>query len=130
MSTRGGRWRRRRAVMPPSKGGQMSGASGCAGSTCRRKWDRRATKVIAWLLTSLAMLLAAVGAASAKPMTRAASGPAEPKHPASCGSKPILIAYVSALANTYGQAIEKGLRSFLSTCSNVKVVDFDTEIGR
>ena len=104
----------------------MSGASGCAGSTCRRKWDRRATKVIAWLLTSLAMLLAAVGAASAKPMTRAASGPAEPKHPASCGSKPIQIAYVSALANTYGQAIEKGLRNFLSTCSNVKVVDFDT----
>jgi len=50
----------------------------------------------------------------------------EPTHPASCGSQPIQIAFVSALANTYGQAIEKGLRDFLSTCSNVKVVDFDT----
>jgi ribose transport system substrate-binding protein len=43
-----------------------------------------------------------------------------------CGKKSIKIAFVSPLANTYGQAIEKGIRSYLKPCKNVKVVDFDT----
>src|SRR5579884_3225205 len=75
-------------------------------------------------LAAIAMVVVAVLAASAA----AAKKPplVEPQHPASCGTKPISIAFVSALANTYGQAIEKGLRNFLSTCKNVKVVDFDT----
>jgi ribose transport system substrate-binding protein len=50
----------------------------------------------------------------------------EPMTATDCGTKSIQIAFVSALANTYGQAIEKGLRAYLAPCKNVKVVDFDT----
>lgn len=102
----------------------MSGARGRAGNT---HWGstRRTAKIGVTLVAAVAALTVAVAASS----PAAAKKPpplVEPTHPASCGSQPIQIAFVSALANTYGQAIEKGLRTFLSTCSNVKVVDFDT----
>jgi len=104
----------------------MSGANRCAQSTSQRGRTRRAAKVGVSLFAALALLLIAVTAAYAGGAKAPPPKLVEPTHPASCGSKPIQIAFVSALANTYGQAIEKGLRDFLSTCSNVKVVDFDT----
>ena len=61
--------------------------------------------------------------ASATPRTVALT---EPMTATDCGTQSIRIAFVSALANTYGQAIEKGLRAYLAPCKNVKVVDFDT----
>ncbi len=42
-----------------------------------------------------------------------------------CGSKPIKIAFVSLLENTYGQAIENGLKSYLAPCKNVSITNFN-----
>ncbi len=91
---------------------------------CRQEGRAGTAGLIA--LAAIALVVVAVLAASAAAAKKPKPPLVEPKHPASCGTKPINIAFVSALANTYGQAIEKGLKDFLSTCSNVKVVDFDT----
>jgi ribose transport system substrate-binding protein len=110
----------------------MSGASTSRGtpSTGRRRQGRRIAEVSLSLLAVFVLALVAFTATSAaakKPPKKPAKPKlVEPQHPPACGSQNIQIAYVSALANTYGQAIEKGLRAFLSTCPNVKVVDFDT----
>jgi len=82
---------------------------------------RRGAAGVGLALVLLTLLAAAVASASSSSSTAG-----EPMHATQCGTKSIRIAFVSALANTYGQAIEKGMRSYLSTCKNVKVVDFDT----
>jgi ribose transport system substrate-binding protein len=74
---------------------------------------------------SLLVLVVGLSAAGASASSRTAAL-TEPMTATACGTQSIKIAFVSALANTYGQAIEKGLRSYLAPCKNVKVVDFDT----
>jgi ribose transport system substrate-binding protein len=77
------------------------------------------------IVLSLLVVLVGLSTAGASATTRRAAL-TEPMTATDCGKQSIKIAFVSALANTYGQAIEKGFRSYLAPCKNVKVVDFDT----
>jgi len=85
----------------------------------------RRRAVPAAIALSLLAVLVGLSTAGASATTRHAAL-TEPMTAADCGKQSIKIAFVSALANTYGQAIEKGFRSYLAPCKNVKVVDFDT----
>jgi ribose transport system substrate-binding protein len=93
------------------------------GAASNRIARRRALPAaIALLAVALFVLLSSSGASA----TNRTASLSEPMTATDCGTQPIKIAFVSALANTYGQAIEKGFREYLAPCKNVKVVDFDT----
>ena len=85
----------------------------------------RRRAVPAAIVLSLLTVLVGLSTAGASATSRRAAL-TEPMTATDCGTQSIKIAFVSALANTYGQAIEKGFRSYLAPCKNVSVVDFDT----
>jgi ribose transport system substrate-binding protein len=99
------------------------GSAALPGAESSRIGRRRAAPAaIALFAAALFVLLASAGASAS---SRAATA-SEPMSAKNCGTQPIKIAFVSALANTYGQAIEKGFREYLAPCKNVSVVNFDT----
>lgn len=81
---------------------------------------RRAALGACALLGLVAALLIPASAAA-----RPAAGPTEPVKATQCGSKPIKIAFVSILENTYGQVIEQGMKQYLAPCKNVSVTNFN-----
>lgn len=91
-----------------------------------RSRSTRARLANARTVVGVGVALATVVTAIMASTSSASTALTEPMTAKQCGTKSIKIAFVSALANTYGQAIEKGLRSYLAPCKNVKVVDFDT----
>ncbi len=88
----------------------------------RRRMRRRLAT--APLLVILAVAASTVGAA-----TGATKPPLKEQMQATaaqCGTSSIKIAIVQPAGNSYGEAITKGIRSFLAPCKNVSTTLFDT----
>lgn len=91
----------------------------------RRAW-RGNRRVISWGVGTLVLGLALASASVAVARTSAKAPLPYPKTAKTCGTSDIKMAFVSPLGNTYGQAIEKGIRQYLKPCKNVSISNFDT----